>query len=106
MLYLASILIIIIMKDFCGEYTRAYHRKNPSMWEIIHIHGNSRVIFYTREYHRENTWAWNWVGGGGGENVIVFCTVVPIVAQWFKTPPYDLEVRVQFQPDARFLKKF
>ena len=40
---------------FHGD-TRVYiHRKNPSMWEIIHMHANPRVIFRTREYHRENT---------------------------------------------------
>ena len=42
---------------FHGD-TRVYiYRKNPSMWEIIHMHANPRVIFRTR---RENTRAWNW----------------------------------------------
>ena len=42
MLYLASILIIIIMKDFCSEYNRDYHRKNPSM------HGKSVTFMEIR----------------------------------------------------------
>ena len=53
--------MIPTLKDFCGEYTREYNRKNPSMWEIIRIHANSRGYF---SYSQVSPWkyppAWNW----------------------------------------------
>ena len=32
------------------KFTRQYHRENPLMWEIIHIHANSYLCKYLRKF--------------------------------------------------------
>ena len=46
----------------CVPSSRKLTRENPSIWEIIYIHANSREFFCTRVRARENTWPWNWGG--------------------------------------------
>ena len=84
------------------EFSQEYHRKNPSMWEIIYIHGNLRGRFsypctYTRKIPRY---------GIGGYSILKFSHFNKFLLKIALNPTKKLNLDHFDQKRTKTLRRF